>query len=234
MPARLTSFHRSPLLWIERLLLLVGVICLGIVGYAWLDARSFQAEQNRRLDAALAARQAAAPAAETDSFESFRRQGHEEPPRSAAAAAPGLAEGDLLGRIEIPRVGISAVILEGVESRTLRRGVGHIPNTALPAQGGNVGIAGHRDSFFRGLKGVRKNDAIELTTLDGVHRYRVDWTRVVRPEDSQVLADSGAPSLTLVTCYPFYYVGSAPNRFIVHASRLDERGPSRVAAGGGS
>jgi len=106
-----------------------------------------------------------------------------------------------------------------VDAATLRRGAGHIPETAQPGDPGNVGIAAHRDSFFRGLKDVRKNDIIRLETLEGTYRYRVDWTRIVTPEDTAVLDATANPALTLVTCYPFYYVGSAPKRFIVRASR---------------
>ena len=92
---------------------------------------------------------------------------------------------------------------------------------------GNVGIAGHRDSFFHPLKNIGKNDIITFTTPEGTYRYQVEWTRIVAPEDTEVLADGATPELTLVTCYPFYYVGSAPQRFIVRAQRIDdESGPS--------
>jgi sortase A len=114
---------------------------------------------------------------------------------------------------------VSTIVLEGVSSTTLLRGAGHIPETALPGDRGNVGIAAHRDSFFRALKDIRKNDTIRLETLDGTFSYRVDWTRIVTPEETAVLDDTDSPALTLVTCYPFSYVGSAPNRFIVRAMR---------------
>jgi sortase A len=189
---------------LERLLLLIGLACLGTVAYAYFDARLTEREESRRLDAAIAARRHK-PAAETDSFASFD------------TAPPALEEGALVGRIEIPRVGVSSIVLEGVDARTLRRGVGHIPGTDLPSQQGNVGLAGHRDSFFRALKDISKNDTITLTTPEGVFNYQVEWTRIVTPEDTAVLANEGRPALTLVTCYPFYYVGSAPKRFIVRA-----------------
>jgi sortase A len=205
--------------WLERILLLVALGCLGTYAYAYFDARYTEMQENRKLDEALAqsrAQQAAQtgvqPASETDSFKSFAA-----PPEPA----PPLAEGELVGRLEIPRLGVSAIVLEGVEARTLRRGLGHIPGTEFPFQGGNVGIAGHRDSFFRPLKDIGKNDIIELTTPRGTFRYAVEWTRIVKPDDTEVLApDPGQPSLTLVTCYPFYYVGSAPKRFIVRAHRV--------------
>ena len=112
------------------------------------------------------------------------------------------------------------MILEGTDNGTLRRGVGHIPGTSLPGQPGNVAIAGHRDTFFRPLRKIRKNDEITLTTLNGSYRYRVDSTQVIEPDDTQVLDDSDKPILTLVTCYPFNFVGSAPKRFIVRAHRV--------------
>lgn len=244
---------RQTLRWIERALLLIGILCLGSYAYAWLDTQLYERAQNQRLEAALASHAANAgnaadmanptgaphppSAQETDSFESFRSEedggqrslSPEERAELAEAATlyENLEEGDLIGRIKVPRLGVSALILEGVGGRTLRRGVGHIPDTALPGQpgdarrGGNVGIAGHRDSFFRGLKDIQEDDLIEVTTPEGVHRYRVEWTKIVRPKDVDVLDGSGGPELTLVTCYPFYYVGSAPKRFIVRAVRVD-------------
>jgi sortase A len=207
---------RSRLRWLERALLLAGILCLGIWAWSWLDSTYFQYRENQILDDALNAAPArgTATAAETDSLGSFK-------PQPAATAPPKPPEdGSLLGRIEIPRVGVSAVVLEGVDTKALRRGVGHIPETAQPGVG-NVGLAAHRDSFFRGLKDIRKNDIIKLQTLDGTFQYRVEWTEIVKPEDTRVLADNGTSELTLVTCYPFYYVGSAPKRFIVRAQQVD-------------
>ena len=143
-----------------------------------------------------------------------------------AANAPGgrtvefepSVDRSIVGRIEIPRIDLKAMIREGVTQRTLALAVGHIPGTALPGRTGNVGIAGHRDTFFRGLQSVHTGDAIILTTLEGSYEYRVESAEVVAPGDTRVLADSTQPELTLVTCYPFYFVGSAPLRYIVHAS----------------
>lgn len=204
--------------WIERLLLLIGLICLGTVAYAYFDARLTDIEENRRLEEAIAARKTqpvsqTSPASETDALSSFQA--------AEASAPPKLEEGALVGRLEIPRVGVSSIVLEGVGSRTLRRGIGHIPGTALPFQNGNVGLAGHRDSFFRALKDIGKNDIVTFTTPEGTFRYQVEWTRIVLPKDTEVLENPGPPALTLVTCYPFYYVGSAPKRFIVRAVRVD-------------
>jgi len=101
----------------------------------------------------------------------------------------------------------------------LRLGAGHIEGTPLPGEPGNIGIAGHRDTFFRELKDVRENDEIDLQTATGLFRYEVDWVKVVAPDDNSVLATSTESALTLVTCYPFYLVGPAPNRFVVHAHK---------------
>jgi sortase A len=211
---------KSTLRWVERALLVVAALCLGSWAYAWLDSAYYQYRENRILDESLsdAPRQAPASrpqpsAAETDALGSFQ-------PRAPERRQP-LEEGALMGRIEIPRLGVSSIVLEGVDSKTLRRGVGHIPETAPPGTDGNIGLAAHRDSFFRGLKDIRKNDIIRLRTLEGTYQYRVEWTEIVTPKDTQVLADTGIPELTLVTCYPFYYVGSAPKRFIVHAQRVE-------------
>lgn len=119
--------------------------------------------------------------------------------------------------LKIPRLGLSSVVVEGAGERELRLGPGHIPGTGLPGEGGNIGIAGHRDSLFRPLRLIRRGDRIELATTQRAFHYRVVSTRIVSPEDVNVLRPNGAESLTLITCYPFYFVGSAPQRFIVRA-----------------
>src|SRR5215217_7895419 len=204
---------------IERALLVIGILLLGVWVYAWVDARVVQYEENRLLDEAAVARSGQQPpgsAADTDALGSFRER---DAPRKRQEPKE---EGALVGRVEIPRLGVSGIVLEGVGKKTLRRGIGRIPGTALPEDGGNVGLAAHRDSFFRGLKDIRKNDIITLKTLENTYYYRVNWTEIVLPKDTHVLEDTGEPELTLVTCYPFYYVGSAPKRFIVRAERIDE------------
>ncbi len=129
------------------------------------------------------------------------------------------AEG-LIGRIDIERLGISVIVIEGSSPSILRRAAGHIEGTALPGQPGNVGISAHRDTFFRPLRNIRENDVITLTTPNGEYRYRVVSTQVVNPRDIAVLSPDGDQVLTLVTCYPFYFVGPAPKRFIVRAARF--------------
>lgn len=222
--------------WIERALFLIGILCLGTWAYAFVDTWIYDKWQEQRLEEAIRQRsaqtqaaQSPAPAAETDALGSFKeREGDDF--SDFKLERENLGEGDLIGRIQIPRVGVSAIVLHGVGKKTLRRGVGHIPGTALPEHGGNVALAGHRDSFFRGLKDIRENDTIELTTPDGTFEYRVEWTKIVRPRETDVLEEEDTPSLTLVTCYPFYYVGSAPKRFIVRAHRID--GPEAGTAEG--
>jgi sortase A len=136
------------------------------------------------------------------------------------STASRLATGSLIGRMEIPRVGVSAIVREGDDTATLRHAVGHIPDTALPGRPGNAGLAGHRDTFFRGLKNVRVGDHITVTTARGVLEYKVRDTRVVDPADVSVLNPTDRQTLTLVTCYPFYYIGAAPRRFIVQAELI--------------
>ena len=126
----------------------------------------------------------------------------------------------LLGRLQIPRLNVAAMVREGADEGTLRRAVGHIPGTALPGEKGNVGLAGHRDTFFRALRNIKKNDTIDLETVNGTFTYLVESTKIVGPRDVTVLAASKRQALTLVTCYPFYYVGSAPKRFIVQAAQV--------------
>jgi sortase A len=189
--------------WGRDVLLIVGVLALGYCGYVLLDAKLYQEYQTRRFQQQLSSARV-----------SLARSG-------GVRDLPVAQElGRALGRIEITRIGVAAMILEGDDEPMLRRAVGHIPGTSLPGQPGNVAIAGHRDTFFRALRNVRNDDEITVTTLAGSYRYIVDSTQVVAPEDTQVLDDSGDSILTLVTCYPFYFVGPAPKRFIVRAHKI--------------
>lgn len=184
---------------------------LGYAGYTVLDAKYFEVTENRRLDELLRASQPPIhpSSPQTPSFP------------SGVMHHVSFVPGSTLGRIEILRLKISVILLEGTEAKTLHRAVGHVSGTAMPDEFGNVGIAGHRDSYFRELRAIRKDDEIVLTTFKGIFHYRVDFTEVVAPEQIDVLHDVGAPVLTLVTCFPFDYVGSAPNRFIVRAHKSD-------------
>lgn len=122
-----------------------------------------------------------------------------------------------LAVLRIPKIGLEVPVLTGTDELTLNRGVGHIAGTALPGDQGNVAIAGHRDGFFRGLKDVEIGDRLELETLWGSADYVVSDLLIVDPQDVYVLAPTQIPTVTLVTCYPFYYVGKAPRRYIVQA-----------------
>ena len=140
-------------------------------------------------------------------------------PQVAYVAKPAsYSSGESIGVLRIASLGMEVPVLEGTERITLNRGVGRIAGTALPGLGGNIGIAGHRDSFFRPLRKIRRGDEIELLTRSGRHVYRVDQIKVTNPKDVSVLQPRPTPSLTLVTCYPFYYLGSAPKRYIVAAT----------------
>ena len=131
----------------------------------------------------------------------------------------------------IPKIHLEVPVFDGTDDVTLNRGAGRIIGTARIGERGNTAIAAHRDGFFRGLKDVAPGDTVKLVTPDKTIRFVIAWTEVVRPEDVGVLADTGNPALTLVTCFPFYFVGSAPQRFIVHASSADFDGPNKPSTG---
>jgi LPXTG-site transpeptidase (sortase) family protein len=138
------------------------------------------------------------------------------PLRSSSRPAP--PRGTVLARLEAPTLQLSANVLEGSDDRTLRRGAGHIEDTALPGDPGNVAIAGHRDTIFRALRRASVGDPLDLRTSDRVLHYRVSKTLIVDPDDVYVLDPTPQPTLTLVTCYPFEFIGHAPKRFIVQAT----------------
>jgi len=183
--------------WTRYILLITGILALSYVALTLISARIYQNDAVVILDKQIQA----------------------EEQHLAGQPAPAIKEGDVLGRIEIPRIGVSVAVLQGTTWRTLRLGVGHIKGTALPGEPGNIGIAGHRDTYFRALKDIRKDDEIQLQTAAGTTRYEVDGIQITSPSDNGVLATTTESSLTLVTCYPFYYIGAAPERFIVHAHR---------------
>jgi sortase A len=135
-----------------------------------------------------------------------------------------------LAVLRIPRMHVEAPVLDGTDDVTLNRGVGHIADTAMPGSDGNSGIAGHRDGFFRGLKDIAPGDVIELQTPARTETYRVEKTWIVNPDEVSVRGPTPTRSITLVTCYPFYFVGSAPQRFIVRAVRAGDPGGARESA----
>jgi sortase A len=194
------------LLWIERALVAVGSVCLMWVGAISMHALAYQAEQDARL-ARLG-----------------RSRDHLAAGRSRDAVAPESEANLPIGRLEIPRIGLSAVVMEGDDEHTLNVAVGHLPDTPLPWQEGNAALAGHRDTFFRRIRRVRTGDEIRLVTTRGTFQYRATRQMVVEPDELWVLDPSPTAALTLITCYPFDVVGPAPRRFVVHAERSVETG----------
>jgi sortase A len=177
--------------FLEWMLLGLGVSCLGMYAFATVEARRFQAEQEAAFE--LAAKTHAAPAP--------------------------VASGGLVGMLDVPRLKLSTPVVEGDDDSTLQRAVGHLPDTPMPWEDGNSAMAGHRDGLFRPLKDLKIGDEIRFRTPRNEFRYRVTKTTIVKPDDVSVLQPRSGATLTLITCYPFYYVGSAPKRFVVHAER---------------
>jgi sortase A len=179
-----------------RILFAAAIAILGYCGFVLEDTWRFQKEASVALSQQL-------------------HRASSQPSVPQTPQIPGL-----VGRIEITRLGLSVIVMEGSEPKTLRRAAGHILGTALPGEHGNVGISAHRDTLFRPLKGVRIDDTVLFTTPAGEYRYRVVSTRVVGPDSVSVLDSDGTDEITLITCYPFYFVGPAPNRFVVRAERI--------------
>lgn len=180
---------------VARGLLVAGLAALGYATYVVIDANHFQAVEQARIEPV-----------QSD--------------RVAAARLPSV-DGHAIGAIRIPRIGVSAIVAEGDSPLTLRRAVGHLAETPLPGEDGNVVLAGHRDGLFRPLKDIRAGDAITLTTSRGAFAYVVESTTVVAPADVDVLRSHGGRTLTLVTCFPFSYVGPSPDRFVVRAREIE-------------
>jgi LPXTG-site transpeptidase (sortase) family protein len=183
--------------------------------YTYAEAWLYQSFEDRELDKILND-----TAATSGTTEDVAPRPHTVPQRT-------FTQGSTVGRIEIPRLGVSTVIRAGSDARTLRLAVGYIPGTALPGDLGNFGLAGHRDTFFRKLRDISPDDEIRIVTKDGVFNYYVQRTSIVMPQDVWVLNPTSYPALTLVTCYPFNYIGSAPKRFIVRAALRTTETPAR-------
>lgn len=199
----------NTLRWIQIALFVSAAFLLGTWMESRLIARDYQDTATRVLERARAA-----------------NRGAWQVPRGSRAVRTRVQarRTGVLGRLRIPRLGISAMVGEGVDTRTLDRAVGHVPGSAFPGEAGNVSLAGHRDTFFRKLASIRPGDRIRLVTPDGSFEYRVEHIGVVSPASVEVLRDTGEPALTLVTCYPFRAIGPAPDRFVVRAraSRASE------------
>jgi sortase A len=216
-PTRLALFLR----WARFFFLVVGVLALSYCAIVLLDRWAFQAYQTWRFERALKEAQKFSRAVPKPAAFPLLAQEEADREHAESLGIDGLA-GSPLGRIEISSIDLTAMIMEGIDGRTLRHAVGHIPGTPLPGQRGNVALAGHRDTFFRDLRNIHKDDEITLMTLHGTYSYRVDSTQVVEPQDVKVLAATADDFLTLVTCYPFYFVGPAPRRFIVRAHKISD------------
>jgi len=137
------------------------------------------------------------------------------------AETPRATTGSAIAILTIARLGVSAVVVEGAGKDELSLGPGHIHGTSLPGEGGNVGIAGHRDTSFRPLRFIHRGDMITITTHERAYQYKVVFTQIVGPEEIQVLRPLGHETLTLITCYPFHFMGAAPKRFVVRADCSD-------------
>lgn len=215
--------------WIETMLLAFGLAALAAFGVARIDSylgaraalREFAALSSSSSAASRIADAAPDTVAELDSgnvdFDSWDEHRRREFLRNAAGAS-----GKPIAVLRIPKIHLEVPVLEGTDDRTLNRGAGRIAGTARPGDAGNIGIAAHRDGFFRGLKDVRIGDTVELATLKGKHNYTVDRIQIVTPDNVKVLEPRTTPSLTLVTCYPFYFIGEAPQRYIVSASQVPD------------
>jgi len=202
---------------LEIALAIMAVVCLctfaGAQAYRWVSSRNALREFDRaRLEPAADRHvQSADRTGDITVWSEKRiRMYHE----SLSKSFPGP-----IAVLAIPKLDIRVPIIAGTDEFALNRGVGWINGTARPGQSGNIGIAGHRDGFFRPLKDIREGDEIELATFTQVSRYKVDQIEIVTPDDVRVLRPRQTDSLTLVTCYPFYFVGDAPRRYIVHATR---------------
>ena len=169
--------RRKVLALTQSVLFGLGCVTLGAAGSLYLTTELYQILESRRIDRALGL--------------------------PGAAPSVSVETGGVIGRIEVPRLGISAVIREGIDSGTLLLAVGHLPGSAQPGEEGNVVVGGHRDTFFRGLKSIRRNDTVRIVTRGGSFLYRVDQTVIVTPDHTELLDRTDHPTLTLITCYPF-------------------------------
>lgn len=203
---------RKPIDLLQDALLVLGVTCLGYYGYQTAEAHNFQQEQTAAFEALLdsnaipnAAAAVASPAAA--------------PPR-IARAAPKVADG-VVALLDIPRLKLSTPVMSGDGDDVLDVAVGHLPDTPMPWEAGNTAFAAHRDGLFRSLRNIRVGDEVRVRSAQGDFVYRVRETKIVMPDDLSVLAPTETQTVTLITCYPFNFVGHAPKRFVVHAERID-------------
>ena len=223
--------------WAETLLLLGGLGAIGVCAGWYVYSAVFQSWENYVFERSMQGGSATVSQYLTEKENQLvgvikvrlgiysKSEPPSPPTRSAAEPKPSeradiIDTDGLIGRLTIPRLHLRAIVREGAGEGVLSLGVGHIPGTALPGQNGNIGLAGHRDTLFRGLRTIVKDDLILLETRRGVYAYRVESTQIVRPSNVSVLYPGPHAELTLVTCYPFYYVGAAPDRFIVKTRQV--------------
>jgi sortase A len=183
------------------LFLAAGAMTLVYVGYAVAELFWFQR-------------------VEMSKFETISASARAEPHAIGATLIP---EGGMIGEIQVPRLGLKAIVVQGDSEKLLGHAVGHLPNTALPGKVGNVALAGHRDGLFRPLRDVRPGDSIILSTKNRDFQYQVEWTAVVPPTAVGVIEPTRESALTLITCFPFSFIGPAPDRFVVRARAISPR-----------
>ncbi len=224
--------RRNRLRWIEYLFLLAGLAAVDYVIWIEVQSNVYQVYEQWKFERTLRAENTSFTHFITDESGLRRIIGLGVPPQEIPHEAPAASapqqpgslrraqRDEVIGRLEIPRLDINVMVREGDDGATLSHAVGHIPSTALPGELGNVALAAHRDTYFRPLRNIRKDDRIIVSTLQGKYEYSVESTKIVAPSDVSVLKASAPHELTLVTCYPFYYIGSAPRRFVVHAMQI--------------
>lgn len=194
---------------LERTSLLVGAALIASAGFAWVGgvahSRSAVADFEQIKEMAV-------PAADQRTWSEQRKAAYQH--------ALSREAGDTLAILRIESAGIEVPVFDSTSKTALNRGSGHVAGTALPGTRGNTAIAGHRDGFFRGLKNISVGAEIQLATLHGQQRFRVSEILIVDPLDVSVLDPADETMITLITCYPFYFVGPAPERFIVRATLI--------------
>jgi sortase A len=203
--------------WISRALVAIGLVCL--VFYSVVTVQTWRYQRNAK--------------SRVEQMISTERPSIERPPaipQYVPDVTKPLAIGEIIGRVDIPRLKLAAAVAEGDDDKTLGNAVGHLPDTPLPwHRRGNVALAAHRDGLFRSLEGIRLNDDIRVVTSRGEFNYRVTKTHIVDPDAVWVIAPTDTPTITLITCYPFSFVGNAPRRFIVKAELVEDLGGSPLA-----
>lgn len=207
-----TTFLRRPVAAIGNVLILVGACTLVFWAWNWFQAPLYQYVQ--RTQFATTEEPSAVPASQSNNQPSAAIP---KAPR-LHSVLPGLFRPDpqVIGRLDMPEVGLSVMIREGVDDDTLRKAAGHLPSSVLPGQPGNFVLLGHRDTLFRPLRGINRGDSLNIQTKEAHFTYVVDSLEVTSPDAVRI--DSGPePSATLITCFPFTYIGPAPRRLVIHA-----------------